>query len=116
MVGLETALPVCLGAGGRDARWLSLVVDRLTAGPYRVLAQASAVPAPGLPIGEPATCVLFDPAEEWRVTAAGLRSLSRNTPLLDRTVRGQVLLTMVDGVVAHVDSRRLAVFEGALHG
>jgi dihydroorotase len=73
-----------------------------------VLGEAAGLRAPRLVAGEVADCVLFDPDEEWAVSVKQLRSLSRNTPLLHATLRGRVLLTLVEGTVAYVNQSTLA--------
>jgi dihydroorotase len=108
MIGLETALAACITLGGMGGGWLPTLVERLTAGPYRVLGEAAGFNAPRLQAGEVADCVLFDPDEEWTVGVKQLRSLSRNTPLLNTTLRGRVLLTLVEGRVAYVNQSTLA--------
>jgi len=108
MIGLETALGACISLGGMGGGWLPVLVERLTAGPYRVLGEAAGLRAPRLAAGEVADCVLFDPDEEWAVGVKQLRSLSRNTPLLHSTLRGRVLLTLVEGRVAYVNQSTLA--------
>jgi len=107
MIGLELALAVCITLGGMDGDWIPTLVDRLTIGPYRVLGHSSGIRAPRLRIGEAATCVLFDPAAEWTVEPAHLRSASQNTPLLGARLRGRVLMTLVDGALVHHDRQRL---------
>lgn len=101
MVGLETALASCLTLGGMGGAWTAALVERLTAGPWRVLGAESGLLEPRLRTGEPATVTLFDPVAAWTVSRHGMRSLSRNTPLLGTQLRGRVLLTMVAGTVAH---------------
>ncbi|MGI8847374.1 MAG: dihydroorotase [Candidatus Dormibacteria bacterium] len=108
MLGLELALAVCLTMGGMGGDWIPTLVERLTAGPYRVLGGAtSLLSEPRLVIGEAATCVLFDPGAEWTVGSEDLRSNSHNTPLLGITLRGRVLMTLVEGALVHHDRRRL---------
>ena len=108
MIGLELALATCITLGGMGGDWIPTLVERLTAGPYRVLGgQASGLREPRLIIGEAATCVLFDPGAEWTVTREQLRSNSHNTPLLGATLRGKVLMTLVDGALVHHDRERL---------
>jgi len=107
MIGLETALATCLTLGGMGGGWLPVLVDRLTAGPYRVLGESVGLREPRLRIGEVADCVLFDPDEEWEVGAEPMRSLSRNTPLLGTRLRGRVLLTLVEGRVSFVNQSTL---------
>jgi len=78
--GLETALPLVLG--GVRAGWASLevVLGALTTGPARVLGIE-------LPSGDR---LVVEPDHEWTVTAEGLISKGKNTPLLGRTLQGRV--------------------------
>jgi dihydroorotase len=111
MVGFETALAVCLTLGDMGGAWLPVLVERLTAGPHRVLGSASGVPEPRLTIGQPATCVLFDPEAAWTVTTETLRSRSHNTPWIGAELRGRVLLTIANGRVVHSLDARIPVSE-----
>ncbi|TMC50458.1 MAG: dihydroorotase [Chloroflexi bacterium] len=103
MIGLETALAVCLTHGGMNGHWVPVLIDRLTAGPWRVLGSTSGLHPPRLRAGEPADLVIVDPAQDWVVEAAGLCSRSRNTPLLGSRLRGRVLVTMAGGRCVHLD-------------
>jgi dihydroorotase len=116
MVGLETALATCLTIGGMGGQWLPALVERLTAGPHRILGPNSGVPEPRLRIGEAATCTLFDPSAEWTVGQGDWQSRSRNTPLLGARLRGTVLLTLVGGRVIHQDHARVPVIAGRVAG
>jgi len=107
MVGLETALAVCLTLGGMGGGWLPVLVERLTAGPWRVLGPSVGLREPRLRAGEVADCVLFDPDEEWEVGAEPMRSQSRNTPLIGTRLRGRVLLTLMEGRVSFVNQSTL---------
>ena len=116
MVGLETALAVCLTLGDMGGTWLPVLVERLTAGPHRVLGAASGVPEPRLTIGQPATCVLFDPEATWTVNPDTLRSRSHNSPWIGAELRGRVLLTIANGRVVHsLDARVPVTEEEAAH-
>ena len=91
--GLETALPVLLGAVA--AGWIDLptLVARLTMGPARCFG-----------LTEPSLdrdVVVIDPSAEWEVTPAALRSRGKNTPLLGRRVKGRVVAAFVDGEQRH---------------
>jgi dihydroorotase len=108
MTGLETALATCITLGGMSGDWIPVLIERLTAGPHRVLGAAAPGREPRLRVGETATCVLYDPAAEWTVGESAGHSLSRNTPLRGIRLRGRVLLTISDGVIAHHDESRLA--------
>lgn len=119
MVGLETALATCITLGGMHGDWIPTLVERLTVGPSRVLGRDRGVRAPGLRVGEAATCVLFDPAAEWTVGEEVTQSLSRNTPLWGVRLRGRILLTINDGAILHHDTRFLPLTSSlaqATHG
>jgi dihydroorotase len=106
-VGLETALATCITLGSMGGDWLPVLVDRLTVGPYRVLGENSGVSEPRLRIGESATCVLFDPAQEWEVGEKPFFSGGKNTPLIGQKLRGRVLMTLFDGAAVYHDTERL---------
>jgi dihydroorotase len=116
MVGLETALATCLTIGGMGGEWLATLVERMTAGPYRILGPTAGIPEPRLRIGEPAMCTLFDPAAEWTVGESEWQSRSRNTPLLGTRLRGTVLLTIAGGRVIHQDRARVPVMAERVAG
>jgi dihydroorotase len=85
----ETAVPLLLaGVAAGWGTW-DRVVEALTAGPARVL---------GIDL-PPDDLVVIDPRTEWTVTAAALRSLGKNTPLLGRRLVGRVVASVVDGGV-----------------
>ena len=54
-----------------------------------------------LSLGAAADIVLIDPEARWTVSAEGLQSQSRNTPLLGETLTGQVLATVYGGAIVH---------------
>ncbi len=95
IAGLETALALCL----RVSIPLPRLIDALTAQPARLLRAARLHPQ--LRVGEPASCVLFDPDEEWTVSPVGWRSRGANTPFMGQHLRGRVRLTILDGRVVH---------------
>jgi dihydroorotase len=83
----ETAVPLLLlGVGAGWGTW-DRVVEALTVGPARVL---------GIDVPEH-DLVVIDPRATWTPTAAGLRSLGKNTPLLGRALTGRVVAAVVDG-------------------
>jgi dihydroorotase len=85
--GLETALALVLG--GVRVHWAALgtVIDALTIGPARVL---------GIALAEE-DWIAIDRDAEWLVTAEGLVSKGKNTPLLGRTVTGRVVHVSMSG-------------------
>ena len=107
MIGLETALATCITLGGMHGDWIPVLLERLTTGPHRVLGEVASARPPRLRVGEPATCVLFDPAAEWTVGESAGFSLSKNTPLRGTRLRGRVMLTISDGGIVHHDDSLL---------
>jgi dihydroorotase len=100
--GIETALGLVLEAVAAGRVTLARAIEALTTGPARVL--GSRLPAAvGLVDGELADLVVFDAGERWDVSANGLRSLGKNSPLVGRTLPGRVLLTVAGGRVAYAD-------------
>ena len=95
---LETALGSGLQLVHQGRLPLHLLVERMTAGPARVLGPEFADLATLRP-GTPADIVLFDPDREWAVDPSDFESKGKNTPLEGTTLRGRVALTMVEGRV-----------------
>jgi len=94
VIGLETSFAVahtCLVANGRMS--LEELVLRMSTAPARRFGLEGGV----LEAGQPASFALFDPEERWRVTPESLRSRSRNSPFLGRTLRGRVAATVFRG-------------------
>lgn len=95
--GLEFAFPATYAlvrAGHIDENDL---VRWWTVEPAKVIG----IETPAIAEGTRASITVFDPDREWRVTPEALKTKSKNTPLLGMTLRGQAVLTMVDGKVEH---------------
>ncbi|HEY4301405.1 MAG TPA: dihydroorotase [Candidatus Didemnitutus sp.] len=96
IIGLETALPVCLDVLVRQNRFkLPLVIDLMT----RRGAALLKLPAGTLAAGANADICLFDPDEEWTYQADQGFSKSRNSPWNGRKMTGRVKTTIVGGRV-----------------
>ena len=98
VIGLETAFGVActqLVAGGRMP--LLELLRRMSLGP----AQRFGLPGGRLEAGAPASLAVLDPAECWQVGPEALRSRSRNSPFLGRTLRGRVVATLYRGRLVH---------------
>lgn len=94
ILGLETALPVCLDVLVRRARFpLAKVIDLMT----RRAAAVLRLPAGTLAPGAAADVCLFDPAERWTYDATRGFSKSRNSPWHGQTLTGRVRTTIVGG-------------------
>ena len=94
MLGLETALGVCLAHLEMP---IADVVGSLSWKPARIAGNDT---RHGRPVrsGEPANLTIFDPTEDWEVVPARLASRSRNTPYVGVPLRGRVKHTLLDGV------------------
>ena len=97
---LETALGSALQLVHQGRLTLGTLVERLTAGPARVLGPAFAHLATLQP-GTPADIVLFDPDLEWVVDTAEFESKGKNTPLQGTELKGRVVATLVAGKLVY---------------
>jgi dihydroorotase len=96
MIGLELVVPLLLDLVRSGALPLARVIDALTRAPSRIVG----IEAPSLREGAIAELCLVDPERQWVVAPERLRSKSRNTPFLGRTVIGAVAMTLAAGRVA----------------
>ena len=75
---------------------LPTLLERMSTGPAR----AYGLEPPRIAVGVPANLVLLDPSASWRVQEEGFRSLSANSWLLGKTLRGRVRMTVAGGRIA----------------
>ena len=75
---------------------LPTLLERMSTGPAR----AYGLEPPRIAVGVPANLVLLDPSASWRVQEESFRSLSANSWLLGKTLRGRVRMTVAGGRVA----------------
>jgi len=97
VTGLETSLGILLELVEGGLLTLPQAVERLTAGPARLLG----LPGGSLASGGPADVCVFDPAAPWTVDPDKMLSLSKNTPFAGRTLPGRAKLTICGGRVTH---------------
>jgi dihydroorotase len=93
MSGSEFALPLLLALVRAERLSMIELVRRMTIEPARILR----MPLGTLTPGAVADVVVFNPDEPWVVRRDALATKSANTPLLGMTLRGRVVLTLVDG-------------------
>lgn len=95
--GFETALGSLMKLV--DAEQLSLVdvIRRLTVEPCRVFG----LPYGTLAVGATADVVIFDPGATWMVDTGRFHSKGKNSPLDGHTLRGLVIVTLVEGRVVY---------------
>jgi dihydroorotase len=105
ITGLETAVSLCfdrLVHAGLIS--LSRMIELLAVNPARILR----VPGGSLSDGAPADVSILAPDLQVRVSAAAMRSRSRNTPFDGWSLRGGVAATLVGGRAVYVNPQ----FEG----
>ena len=98
---LETAFGSVMKLVHDGSMDLSTLIERMTAGPARVLGPGFA-PLASLARGTPADLVMFDPAKEWMVDVSKFASKGRNTPLDGVSFKGQVLATIAAGEIVYM--------------
>lgn len=92
--GLELLLPLALQWGEQSGAGIRRALEVVTAAPARL------VPATGtarIAAGEAADLCIFDPAHEWQVSPAALKSQGKHTPFAGYALRGRVRSTLVAG-------------------
>jgi dihydroorotase len=96
IIGLETMLPVCIGALVTPGllTW-SQLIEKLTVQPARVLGIDRGTLKPDAI----ADVTVFDPSAEWTVDPHRFKSKSRNCPYAGWKVRGRAETVIVGGVV-----------------
>jgi len=102
IIGLETALPVCLDVLVKKSRFkLPHVIDLLT----RKAANILKLPAGTLAPGATADVCIFDPAETWLYDTYGAFSKSINSPWNKQQLTGRVKTTIVSGKVVYANGK-----------
>lgn len=111
--GLETALGALMGLVHQSHLTLNILVERLTAGPARLLGQRY-TSLGTIREGATADIVLVDPDRDWVVRGEEFASKGKNTPLEGMTLRGMVVATISGGRIVHsvlLDAQPVAVGE-----
>ncbi|HEX2861611.1 MAG TPA: dihydroorotase [Lacunisphaera sp.] len=104
IIGLETALPVCLDILVKKSRFkLGEVIDLLT----RKAAAILKLPAGTLAPDAAADICLFDPEETWLYNTYGAFSKSINSPWDKQHLTGRVKTTVVSGKIVYQNGKML---------
>jgi dihydroorotase len=102
ILGLETALPVCLDVLVRQNKFkLPFLIDLMT----RRAAEVLKLPAGTLTEGANADVCLFDPEETWTYEAAQGFSKSRNSPWSGQIMTCRVKTTIVGGKIVYTNGK-----------
>jgi dihydroorotase len=98
IIGLETLVPVCVGALVEPGilTWPQLI-EKLTVQPARVLGIDRGTLKPGAI----ADVTVLDPAAEWTIDPSRFKSKSRNCPFAGWKVRGRAETVLVGGAVKY---------------
>ena len=94
-IGLETAFSALLSYA--DDLSLETIIDKLTWGPREVLQ----LPVYQINEGEKADLCIFDPDIEWNYTSDTIKSKSRNSPFVDKQLKGKVLAVINNNKVSY---------------
>lgn len=87
---LETAYPVLNMAIGKSLSVLR-IVEKLAINPRKILG----LNVPVIRKGEPANLTIFDPAREWVLERAEMKSKGKNSPFIGQRLKGKVLATIL---------------------
>ncbi len=91
--GLELLLTLVLKWAEQEKVPLLHALSRITINPAKLLGQKMG----HLSLGAHADICIFDPAANWRVEPAALRSQGKNTPFNGYEMQGRVRYTLLDG-------------------
>lgn len=97
-IGMETSLSVALTyLVDKGYLTLSQLIEKMSLNPAKILN----IPAGTLSIGANADIVIFDPNEIYTVDINKLHGKSKNTPFKNRTLKGKVKYTLLDGNIVY---------------
>jgi dihydroorotase len=103
MIGLETALPLCLDLVAKNAMSPMALFARMSTAPAKLLGLPGGTLAPG----SVADVTVVDPQATWVCDASRFRSKSRNSPFVGRTMHGRAMLTIVGGKIVFAEEKVL---------
>ncbi len=93
IVGLETALPLCLRLVGEGVLSLSEMISKMATVPASILNTGGGTLRPGTP----ADIVIFDPKKEYVLDTGSFHSKGKNSPFGGWNMKGAVKHTVVAG-------------------
>ena len=93
ILGLQTSLPLLIEMAAQGIISRTRMVDLLCSGPCRSFGLDYGT----LKIGRDADVIVVDPARTWTFSSEEIRSKSKNSPFIGRTLTGQAVHTFVNG-------------------
>ena len=96
-IGVETLLPLALELFHNKSIKLDKLLASLTSNPAKILG----INKGNLEVGNDADLCVLDINKPWVVKQSDLKSKSKNTPIENRKLQGQVLKTFIKGEIAH---------------
>jgi len=94
--GIETLLPLALELFHNGSLKLNKIIASITSNPAKILG----IDKGSLQIGRDADLCVVDINKPWVVSKANLLSKSKNTPIEDRKLQGQIIKTFIKGEIA----------------
>ena len=94
--GIETLLPLCLELYHNGSVKLDKLIALITCNPANILG----INKGSLSLGNEADFCVLDISKPWVVNKSEIKSKSKNTPIENRKLQGQVLKTFVKGEIA----------------
>ena len=94
--GIETLLPLALELFHNDSLKLKTIIASITSNPAKILG----IDKGSLRIGADADLCVVDINKPWVVNKDNLLSKSKNTPIEDRKLQGQIIKTFIKGEIA----------------
>ncbi len=98
IIGFQTALPLSLNLVREGYLTLSQMVEKLSTNPARIIRKSD---IGTLKPGARANITVFDPEEEFTLTEDLIKSKSKNTPFLNRKLKGMVKFTLHNGRIVY---------------
>jgi dihydroorotase len=95
--GLDTLLPLGLRLVDEQVMELGELIQRLTAGPARILG----LPGGTLAVGSAADICIFDPELTWLLDPSTIKSHGHNTPFMGWELKGRATHTLLAGRLVH---------------
>lgn len=110
ILGLQTSLPLLMEMAAQGVISRTRMVDLLCSGPCRSFGLDYGT----LKIGRDADVIVVDPARTWTFSSDEIRSKSKNSPFIGRTLTGQALHTFVGGRHVVSEGRLVSELENAV--